>query len=64
VGVVTATGLWMSIRACVSPFVDYRAMIIAGLLAVLLILYPKITKKKLSPITLILISALLGVLIY
>ena len=64
VGVVTATGLWMSVRACVSPFVDYRAMVIAALLGALLIFYPRITKKKLSPITLILISAVLGILIY
>jgi len=64
VGVVTATGLWMSVRACTVPFADYRAMVITALLGVLLIFYPKITKKKLSPISLILISALLGILIY
>lgn len=64
VGVVTATGLWMSVRACVSPFVDYRAMVITALLSITLVLYPRITKKKLSPICLILISALLGILIY
>ena len=64
VGVVTATGLWMSIRACTVPFVDYRAMVITVLLGALLIFYPMITKKKLSPISLILISALLGILIY
>ncbi len=64
VGVVTATGLWMVLRGCTVPFADYRAMIITALLGILLILYPRFAKKKLSPIGLILISALLGILIY
>lgn len=65
VGIVTATGLWMTIRNCFprsGP--EFTALLISGLLAAALILYPKITKKKLSPIGLILISAALGILLY
>ena len=65
VGIVTATGLWMTLRGCLSPGAGSVVnLLITLLLAAALILYPRITKKKLSPIRLILLSAVLGMLLY
>lgn len=65
VGIVTATGLWMTVRNCLADSgPELTVLLISGLLAAAVILYPRITKKKLSPIGLILISALLGILLY
>ena len=43
---------------------DLRAMLICALLFAAMPLYRQFRKKKLSPISLIVLSALLGVLIY
>ena len=65
VGIVTATGLWMTLRGCLSPGAGSVVnLLITLLLAAALILYPRITEKKLSPIRLILLSAVLGMLLY
>ena len=66
VGIVLATGCYMVIRNCLTtPLgLDLRACFITGCLTLALILYPRITKKKLSPIALICISACLGAVVY
>ena len=66
VGIVLATGCYMVIRNCLTaPLgLDLRACFITGCLTLALILCPRITKKKLSPIALICISAVLGIMVY
>ena len=44
--------------------IDYMAAIIAVMLVAILIAFKKIKRKELSPIILILVSALLGVMLY
>ena len=70
-GLITATGLTMlatsilgtkTINTAIS--FDYKALIIFGIVVATSILYNKFTKKKISPILLILISAILGILLY
>lgn len=67
VGIVVAMGLYMMLNN-VLPLsggdFDIPGMIITAILGGLILLVPKITKKKLSPILLICISAVLGVLLY
>ena len=67
-GIVLATGLYMVIHNAL-PFaggmtVDVPSLIITAILVAIMVLYPKITKKKLSPILLICFAAILGMLIY
>ena len=67
-GIVLATGIFMVLRSCVgsvfAPAPDLRAILIALALVLIKIFLPRVTKKKLSPIWLIVIAAGLGILIY
>ena len=63
VGIVLATGIWMTVKN-VTPNFDFRAIILTVLLAAISPLWKKFRKKKLSPITLIAISAVLGMVVY
>jgi len=68
IGIVLATGAFMILRNCfgtvsaIAP--DLRAIITTALLAAAMLLWKFIFKKKLSPIMLIAISAVLGIVIY
>ena len=68
IGIVLATGVYMVVRNCLpafSPFtVDWRALIITAVLAAAIFAHKAIRKKKLSPILLILISAVAGIVVY
>ena len=66
VGIILATGLYMVIHHCLpaGTAFDFSAVIITVLLAAILILWKKWKKKPLSPLVLIGLSALLGILIY
>ena len=67
IGVVLATGAYMMLHRCfptTDVVADWRALVITGLLFVAVAVYPKVRKKKLSPIAIIAISAILGLLIY
>ena len=67
IGVIFATGLYMLVSGTVSfanGSVDFFALIIFVCLLAAIILYRKIFSKKLSPILLIVISAVLGILFY
>ena len=66
IGIVLATGLYMTLHSCFpqTGMPDWRALVITGLLLGLRALYPKMRKKKLSPIAMIVISAVIGLLIY
>lgn len=70
-GLITATALTMlassvlgtkNINTAIN--FDYKALIIFGIVVLTSFLYNKFTKKKISPILLILISAILGILLY
>ena len=67
-GIVLATGAYMVIHNVLplsgGAVIDLPAVIITALLVAAMLLYPKIVKKKLSPIALICISAILGIVIY
>ena len=63
VGIVLATGICMVLKNCVFRF-DVPALVLTILLAAVKYLYPRIWKKKLSPIALILLSAVLGIMLY
>ena len=68
IGVVLATGAFMTVRGCLSssgaPFADPRAAAITAALAALMWGTKHIVKKKISPILLIVIAAGLGVAAY
>lgn len=67
-GIVLATGVYMVIRN-ILPLtggitIDLPGTIITAVLITVMMLYPRVTKKKLSPIVLICFSAVLGILVY
>ena len=65
-GIILATGVYMTLRSCLTlsqtNAVDFRALLITALLLTGSCIYRRIRKKKLSPISLIVVSALLGML--
>lgn len=68
IGIVLATGSYMVLKNCFGPLTaiapDSRAIIITALLAAALFGYPKVAKKKLSPILLIVLAAAAGMIVY
>lgn len=68
VGIVLATGVFMVLRNLLplsgGVVYDLQGIIISAILAGIMVLYPKLTKKKLSPIALILCAAVCGMLVY
>ncbi len=68
IGIILATGCVMIIKSSIlrllSDTKDYRPIIIACILAIAYFAPRKVFSKKLSPILLIMISAVLGVLAY
>lgn len=67
-GIIAATGLYMvicSVMKLSAPTAfDFRAVITAAVLIIIMAVSKLIFKKKLSPVVLILISAVLGIGIY
>ena len=66
-GIILATGLFMTVSSVVdikAVSIDLRALIIAVVLAVIMIVFKLIKGKKLSPILLISISAIFGIIVY
>ena len=68
IGIVLATGVYLVVRNILplaeSTPIDLQALLITAILAACSLLIPKITKKSLSPIGLICISAVLGIIVY
>lgn len=68
VGIVLATGLYIILVNCFGTIteikIDLQAIIITILLVISMIGYKQITKKKLTPIMLIILSAIAGIVIY
>ena len=70
-GLITATGFWLFLSVVISlknvynPIsFDYKALVIFCIIALYNAIYKKITKKKISVIWLIIISAFLGIFFY
>jgi len=68
IGIILATGVYMLINNCISvtkaASVNVPAVIITALLVVIILTSKRITKKKPSPVTVILLSAILGIIVY
>ena len=67
IGIVLATGVYMAAGNCLKEDIfeiNLRAIIITVVLGVTAILYKYFAKKKMSPVTMIVISSLLGILVY
>lgn len=65
IGIILATGLELIAANCLpSGSPDWKAIALTAILAAILFGSKPLLKKKLSPITLIIISALLGILVY
>ena len=67
-GVILATGVYMALSAILgsvkSVAFDWVALVILAVLILAVVLYQKIRKKELSPILIIVISAILGAVLY
>jgi len=65
-GIVLATGTYMVIRNALplSGFADLRSLLITASLGAALWFWPRLTRQKLSPIALICLSAVLGMVFY
>ena len=68
VGIVRATGLYMVIHNCITfsggITADLRSGIVTVLLGAIVIFFPMLTKKRVSSIALICISAVLGMIVF
>jgi len=68
IGIVLATGIYMIFKNCFGELteinINFQAIIITIILFTSLVGYKHITKKKLSPIKLIILSAVLGIITY
>lgn len=68
IGIVLATGIYMVLGNCfgtiTAPVIRWKAVIITVLLMLSMSGYKRVKKKKLSPIMLILISAVAGMVVY
>lgn len=68
IGIILATGLYMTVQNCVlqekRAVIETRAVVCMFILAVCMKVYKCVRKKKMSPIVLILMGAMFGVLIF
>ena len=68
IGIVLATGIYMVSGNCFGVIsaikVNVQAIIITALLVASMVGYKHIAKKKLSPVMLIILSAMLGIVVY
>ena len=68
IGIVLATGIYMVLKNCFVTIsdvtVNLNAVIISALLIASMFGYKHLKKKKLSPISLILLSAVLGIIVF
>ena len=68
IGIVLATGIFMVLKNCFGSmsdiFVNVRAVVTTALLVAAMFGYKHLKKKKLSPIMLIVLSAVIGIVVY
>lgn len=66
-GLIVGTGIWMIISLSVPNnqiLIDWKALLIIGVLFIIPLVFEKLSKKKFSAIALIGLSALLGMALY
>ena len=67
-GIILATGVYMLVHNCISltngPALDARAGIMTAVLAAAIFGSKRLTGKKVSPVVVILVSGLLGMVVY
>jgi len=65
-GIVLATGIYMTVHGSMTSAasLDVKTLLLTIFLAVMMFMPKQLTKKKISPITLILIGAVCGIVIY
>lgn len=67
IGIILATGAYMSIRSFLpaqASSIDHRSLLLTLLLGAVIFLWKRIKKSQVSPILLIVIAAVLGVIVY
>ena len=68
IGIVLATGIYMVLNNCFGTILDVsvnlKVIIITALLIAAMVGYKRLKKKKLSPISLIILSAVLGIIVF
>ena len=65
IGIILATGAYMIVSHCFSAeSIDWKALLITAVLAMILYVLPRFKIKKPSPILLIILSAGIGVMVY
>ncbi len=66
IGIILATGVTMTLGTLFpeNSSVDLKAIIIAGLILLSMFLWKKLRKKPMSPIQIIMVSAVLGIVVY
>jgi len=67
IGIVLAMGVYMVVKNCLMEDtfkINLREIIITAVLGITAVLYKYFGKKKMSPITMIVISSLLGIIVY
>ena len=67
IGIVLAMGVYMLVKNCLMEDtfkMNLRAIVITAVLGIVAVLYKYFSKKKMSPIIMIVISSLLGMLVY
>ena len=68
IGIVLATGIYMVLNNCFGTILDVsvnlKVIIITALLIAAIVGYKRLKKKKLSPISLIILSAVLGIIVF
>ena len=68
IGIVLATGIYMVFRNCFGSIrfinVNTQAIIITAILAAFMLGYKRLASKKMSPVMLIVISAIVGIAVY
>ena len=67
IGIVLAMGVYMVVKNCLMEDtfkMNLRSIVITAVLGIVAVLYKYFSKKKMSPIIMIVISSLLGMLVY
>ena len=67
IGIVLAMGVYMLVKNCLMEDtfkMNLRSIVITAVLGIVAVLYKYFSKKKMSPIIMIIISSLLGMLVY
>ena len=68
IGIVLATGVYLIVQNCLfvsnGMNIDIISLVITLALAIIMIAYKHVSKKKMSPIILIILSAIIGMTVY